>query len=187
MKTVFLDRDGTIVEDKEGYLHEISKLKFLPKAMNGLKILYEAGYALIIITNQSGIARGMYTEQQYQAFKEEMHKRLQEQGIMIKDELFCPHHPEKGVGEYKIDCGCRKPKPGMLEKAITEHSINPKESWTIGDKAADILAGLAANTRTIGIISHEKESGEENLKAAGAEYVCNNLEEAARYILEKDL
>ncbi len=184
IKAVFLDRDNTIIEDK-GYTHKTEDLHFLPKAINGLKILHEAGYLLIIVTNQSGIARGMYTEQQYNEFKENMHAKLLQQGIMIKDEFFCPHHPEKGVGEYKIDCDCRKPKPGMLEKAIQQHNLDRKQSWTIGDKAADIEAGLKAGTRCIGIIS--RESTKEELASAGAEYVCNNLEEAAQYILEKDL
>ena len=184
MKAVFLDRDNTIILDK-GYTHKIEDLHFLPKAIDGLKILHEAGYALIIITNQSGIARGMYTEQQYKEFRDNMHAKLLQQGIMIKDEFFCPHHPEKGIGEYKIDCDCRKPKPGMLEKAIEQQSIDRKKSWTIGDKAADIEAGLAAGTRAIGILS--RESSREELEAAGAEFVCNNLEESAQYILEKDL
>jgi len=184
MKAAFLDRDNTIIQDK-GYTHKKEDMHFLPKAISGLKTLHEAGYLLIIVTNQSGIARGLYTEEQYQAFKAEMHSKLQQQGIMIKDEFFCPHHPEKGVGEYKKDCDCRKPKPGMLEEAIAKHSIDRKKSWTIGDKAADIEAGLAAGTRTIGIIS--RESTKEELASAGAEFVCNNLEEAAHYILEKDL
>src|SRR3989344_4971571 len=169
MKAVFLDRDGTIVEDKEGYLYETSKLQFLPGAIEGLKLLQQAGYALIIITNQSGIARGIYAEKEYLAFRTEMNAGLKKQGVSIKAEFYCPHHPQAAIEKYRKDCLCRKPKPGMLEQAIAMYHIAPEQSWTIGDKGADIQAGLAAGTKAIGIISHEKESGKENSKSAGAE------------------
>ena len=181
MKAVFLDRDGTLVEDKQGYLYEPEKLKFLPGAIQGLKLLQRAGYALIIITNQSGIARGKYGEKDYLAFRQEMHSRLKKQNIKILAEFYCPHHPAAKIEKYRKDCNCRKPKPGMLEQAIAIEHINPEESWTIGDKPADIEAGLKAGTRAIGIIS--RESTEKELASAGAEFTANNLEEAAKYIL----
>lgn len=125
-KAIFLDRDGTINEDKS-FTYQIKDLKFIENSLEGLKKLQKLNFKLIIITNQSGIARGIYTQKDYFTFRDEMHKRLKEQGISIAAEYFCPHHPEKGyageIKKLKINCNCRKPKAGMLEKAAKDFDL----------------------------------------------------------------
>lgn len=142
-KAIFLDRDGTINIDKE-YLHKIQDFEFEPKADEALKILFDLGYILIVVTNQSGIARGYYKEKDVEVLHEELSKILLEKGIKISKFYYCPHHPTKGIGKYKIDCDCRKPNPGMILKGIKDFNIDPCFSYMVGDKISDIEAGIKA-------------------------------------------
>lgn len=137
-KAIFLDRDGTINVDKE-YLNIIEDFEYLPGVIKGLKLLQDAGYKLIIITNQSGIARGYYTEDDFLKLNEWMVKDLKANGISISKVYYCPHHPESKIERYRVDCDCRKPKLGMYKKAIREFDIDLSQSWTIGDKLRDSL------------------------------------------------
>ena len=175
-KAIFLDRDGTINID-EGYVHKIEDLEFIPNVTEGLRRLQKE-YQLIIVSNQTGIGRGYYTEEDYFAFRNEMHKRLKEQGILITAEYFCPHHPEKGIGKYRVYCNCRKPKIGMLEQAAQDFNLNLNECWMIGDNVSDIDAGKNANCRTIHVLTGEKKE-----PIVYADFVAKDLIEAANYIL----
>jgi D,D-heptose 1,7-bisphosphate phosphatase len=179
-KAVFLDRDGTLIEDK-GYVHKIEDLKFLPGVFQALKQLQEE-YKLIIVTNQSGIGRGYYTEKDYFNFREEFTKRLEKQRIRISREYFCPHHAEKGIGKYKIDCNCRKPKTGMIEEATRDFKLDLKKSWIVGDHYSDIVTGKNAGCRTIHVLTgHDKFVKE-------ADYIAKDILEATQFILsQKDL
>ena len=114
-KAIFLDRDGVINEDT-GYTHKVEDLEFVNWAIQGLERMQSLGYKLIIVTNQAGIAKGKFTEEDYFAFRNEMHRRLKEKRVIITAEYFCPHHIGGTIEKYKIDCDCRKPKPGMLEQ-----------------------------------------------------------------------
>ena len=116
-KVIFLDRDGTINVEKS-YLHKWEDFEFEKNAIEGLKELKDLGYEFIVVTNQSGIGRGYYTEEDLINLNNEMTKKLKEFGINILECFYCPHHPEKGIGKYKVDCSCRKPKPGMLLEGI---------------------------------------------------------------------
>lgn len=176
-KMIFLDRDGTVTIDGD-HIHKISDLKFLSGAVEGLRKLQNAGYTFIIITNQAGIGRGLYSEEEYFAFRNEMHKKLREEGILIAAEYFCPHHPEKGIGKYKIECNCRKPKIGMLEQAAKDFNLNLNECWMIGDQTWDIDAGKNAGCKTIHVLT-----GEEINPIVYANFVAKNLVEAANYII----
>ncbi len=178
-KAIFLDRDGTIIEDS-GYVYRIEELKFIQYVTEGLKKLQDTNYKLIIITNQSGIARGLYSEKDYFLFRDEINKKLKEQGILITSEYFCPHHKE-GIGKYRIDCNCRKPKTGMLEQAAKDFNLNLKDCWMIGDKSKDILAGMNAGCRTIHILT-----GKESNPITYADFIAKNLSEAADYIIRTD-
>lgn len=175
-KTVFLDRDGTIILD-QGYTHKIKDLEFLPDSIEGLRKLYDHGYNLIIVTNQAGIAKGKYKEEDYFTFKEEMQKRLKEKGVILTAEYFCPHHLMGVIERYKIDCNCRKPKIGMLEQASKDFGLNLQKCWMIGDKDLDILAGKNAGCKTIHVLTGESDV------VAYADFTANNLFEAANYIL----
>lgn len=136
-KAVFLDRDGTINEDV-GYVHKIEDFKFLPGALEGLKILQDAGYLLIIITNQSGIARGYFSEQEYQVLERYMLGKFQESGIRVAGSYYCPHHPEGKVSGYRCVCSCRKPEVGLFIHAAKEYGIDFSQSFAIGDRLRDL-------------------------------------------------
>ncbi len=174
-KIIFLDRDGTIIEDS-GHIYRLEELRFIPQSIEGLEKLQDVGHNFIILTNQAGIAKGLYHEQDYLIFREEMHKRLRENGIIITAEYFCPHHKD-GIGKYKIDCNCRKPKTGMLEQAAKDFHLNLRECWMIGDKDSDILAGKNAGCKTIHVLT-----GENKTHLDYANFVAKDLVEAADYI-----
>ena len=155
-KAIFLDRDGTINVDKD-YLYKIEDFQFEPKADEALKILYDSGYILIVVTNQSGIARGYYSEEDVEILHQNLLKILQEKGIKISKFYYCPHHPTKGVGKYKTDCECRKPNPGMLLKGIEEFNIDTSLSYMVGDKKSDVDAGLKAGVTSIFLNNGKEE------------------------------
>lgn len=147
-KAIILDRDGTINVEKD-YLHKIEDFEFETGVVEGLKILSNLGYIFIVVTNQSGIARGYYTEEDLQILNDYIGKCLEKEGIKIEKFYYCPHHLEKGIGKYKVDCECRKPKPGMLEEAIKEFNIDRDKSFMIGDNISDIEAGINAKVTPI--------------------------------------
>jgi len=136
-KAVFLDRDGTINVEKN-YLYKIEDFEYITGVPDALKILSDLGYLLVIITNQSGIARGYYTEEDYLRLNDWMIKDLKKRGIKIAGSYYCPHHPEAAVSKYRKLCDCRKPGIAMFEKAIREFDIDPEKSYAIGDKERDL-------------------------------------------------
>lgn len=136
-KAVFLDRDGTINVEKN-YLYKIEDFEFLPGVIDGLRLLQEKGFLLIIITNQSGIARGYYSVEDYQKLNSWMLETLKEQGITISDVYYCPHLPRAVLHEFKKECNCRKPKLGLFNKAVLDHNIDISCSYSIGDKLRDL-------------------------------------------------
>ena len=135
-RAVFLDRDGTINADKN-YLYRAEDFEFLPGAVEALKLLQDSGYLLIIITNQSGIARGYYTEDDFRTLTEWMLGRLKEAGVNIARVYYCPHLPDAKIPEYRKICTCRKPETGLFEQAIRDYDIDMAESYAIGDKMRD--------------------------------------------------
>lgn len=137
-KAVFLDRDGTINVERN-YVSKIEDFEFIPGIFELLRSFQNQGYLLFIVTNQSGIARGYYSEIQFLKLAEWMVEQFQNNGITIAKVYYCPHHPEI-TGE----CNCRKPKPGMILAAIDEFNVNRANSILIGDKKSDILAGEKA-------------------------------------------
>lgn len=122
-KAILLDRDGTINVEKD-YLHKIEDFEFEKNVIEALKIFSDLGYTMAVVTNQSGIARGYYTEDDLQKLNEYIKRELEKHGIVIEKFYYCPHHPEKGIGKYKTVCMCRKPNTGMLEAAIEEFDID---------------------------------------------------------------
>ena len=131
-KAIFLDRDG-VINEEVGFLHQKENIKFYPQAIDALKILSRSAYKIIIITNQAGIGRGLYTEEEYRIFEGEYIDELAKFAKEIRiDKIYhCPHHPAEGIGEYKVDCECRKPKPGMLFQAQKDFNLNLGESYLI--------------------------------------------------------
>ena len=145
-KAVFLDRDGTLNID-HGYVHKIDAFQFIEGSIDALKALKEMGYLLVLVTNQSGIARGYFSEDQFLQLTEWMDWSLADRGVDLDGIYYCPHHPE-GKGEYKEDCECRKPKSGMLLEAIKALRIDPAQSIMVGDKIEDLKAGIGAKVKT---------------------------------------
>lgn len=137
-KAVFLDRDGVINIDK-GYVHKINDFIFIKGIFSLLQYLLKKKYILIIITNQSGIARGIFTKKDYLNLTKWMEKEFKNRNIHIADIYYCPHHPE-----FTGKCTCRKPKAGLIKQAIKKHDINIKQSWIIGNNSTDVLAGNQA-------------------------------------------
>lgn len=141
---IFLDRDGTLNRDK-GYTYKIEDYELLPGVKTGIKKLLDNGYHIVILTSQSGIGRGMYTEADYQKFTKHLLKDLQTDSMEILGIYYCPHHPEEGIHEYKKECNCRKPQPGLLLQAENEHGpFDYEHSWAIGDAVRDLE--MAKNT-----------------------------------------
>ncbi len=157
VQAVFLDRDGTINVEKH-YLHRIEEFEFLPDALHALRLLKEAGFRLILVTNQSGIARGYYTEEDLARLHAWMRQALREQGIELDGVYYCPHHPEAAVPAYRKDCMCRKPGLGLFERAILEHEIDLSRSFCVGDKLRD--CALCASTSCRGFLIGENETDE---------------------------
>ncbi len=177
-KAVFLDRDGTLNYDK-GHTHRIDDFRLIEGVLESLKILNDSGFKLIIVTNQPGVGRGLFSFENYLKFKNYMHEKLKENGITISAEYFCPHHPEHGIGNYKIICDCRKPGIRMFLNAKKDFDLNLKECWMIGDKISDIKAGKNAGCKTIHVLT-----GVEKNPILFADFVAKNLIESAKFILQ---
>lgn len=156
-KAVFLDRDGTINVEKH-YLHKIEDFEFLPGVIDGLKMLQDAGFLLVIITNQSGIGRGYYADDDFHMLNDWMLQTLKNNGVNIAKVYYCPHLPDAKVEAYRKDCECRKPKLGMYEQAIKDLNISLDGSYAIGDKIRD--CAICETTPCKGVLIAENEKVE---------------------------
>lgn len=147
-RVIFLDRDGTLNEEVH-YLHKKEDLRFLDGVPEALRRFKENGYKLVVVTNQAGVARGYYREEDVKALHEYMNGLLRPLGAEIDCFFYCPHHPEYGDGEYRKCCHCRKPDTGMLEQAEQIFNVDKAHSWMIGDKLIDVEAGKNFGVRTV--------------------------------------
>ncbi|MBQ9537058.1 MAG: HAD family hydrolase [Desulfovibrionaceae bacterium] len=174
-KAIFLDRDGTINLDK-GYVYKIEDFVWLPKALDAMKLLACHGFALIIVTNQSGIARKFYTEEDLSILEAYIQKTLKTYNCQITAFYHCPHLPE-----ITGPCHCRKPAPGMLLQAQKDYQLNLKASWLIGDRLSDIKAAQAANVAPIKLGSGTTQD-DQVARDLGIP-ICPDLYAAAKYIV----
>ena len=170
-KAVFLDRDGTINVDY-GYVHQIDDFHFIDGVIDALLQLKKKGYLLVLVTNQSGIARGYFSEEQFLQLTEWFDWSLADRGVDFDGIYYCPHHPE-GQGEYREDCDCRKPKAGMFTQAIADLNIDPAQSIMVGDKLEDLLAAENAGVKTKILVRTGKEVTPQ--AEAKADKVLNSL------------
>ena len=183
-KAIFLDRDGTINVEKD-YIYKSEDLVFEEGTIEALKTFKNLGYILIVISNQSGIARGYFTEEDLNIFNNNMNEILKKNGVEITEFYCCPHHPD-GIGEYKKVCECRKPNNKMIEDAIKKYNIAREKSYMIGDKTSDIRAGLKSNLKTVlvktgyGLKDMEKIDKNETL-------VCENLKDFSEILKREKL
>ncbi len=179
---VFLDRDGTIIEDV-GYLVRLDQIAFFPWSVDAIRAFNQAGLTVVVITNQSAVARGYITE----AFVDETHRaidaRLEAGGARIDAYYHCPHHPDGTIDSYARVCECRKPASGMIDRAVRDLELDPARSFFVGDTWLDVGAGRAAGTRTI-LIRRQPGAREAPPPAdLSADVIVDNLAAAASWIL----
>lgn len=157
MKAVFLDRDGVINRDL-GYVHHWEDFHFLDGSIEALKILTKKKLPIIIITNQSGIARGYFSEQQYNDLMKKFKSVCAELEINILDVFYCPHHPKAKIHKYKTSCDCRKPNPGMIFKAFEKYNLSSNNCFLVGDRLSDLKAGYKAGIQDLTLIKSKTNS-----------------------------
>ena len=182
---VFLDRDGTMIEDV-GYLDSLTQIAFYPWTVDAIRMLNHAGLPVVVITNQAGIARGKFDE----AFVGETHRALDVHlaagGARVDAYYYCPHHPEGIVPSYTRRCDCRKPGHAMIDRAAHDLGLDPARSFMVGDKWLDVQAGRGAGTRTV-LVRTGLGATEEGQRPVGvtADAVVDNLSAAVGWILRK--
>ena len=182
---LFVDRDGTINEDI-GYVSRPEDLIIYPWAAEAIRLVNESGMKAIVITNQSGIARGLYTEETLNHIHGRLREEIARDGAELDGIYYCPHHPRIGDKRYRQICDCRKPHPGMLHRAAREHHIDLTRSFVIGDKSSDM--NLATNSGAKGVLvltGYGRETQEDRERwPCDPVLVADNLLEAVRLILD---
>jgi D-glycero-D-manno-heptose 1,7-bisphosphate phosphatase len=183
---VFLDRDGTLNEDV-GYLSELSHLTLFPWAIDAVRLLNQAGYVVVVVTNQGGIGRKMIRPEFVGELHAEMARRLAAGGARVDGWYSCPHHPDALIDELRVECSCRKPKPGMAEQAARELGIDLTRSWVIGDKWLDVQLGHRIGGRGI-LVRTGWGALEEAVRPEGqaVDAICDTLAGAVAHLLHVD-
>ena len=179
-KVAFLDRDGVINLDR-AYVHKWEEFEFVPGAVDAMRRLREAGYALVVVTNQSGLARGMYSEAEYQALTNAMCSALALAGAEVEAVYHCPHHPKGQVAEWAVECDCRKPAPGMILRAAKELGVSLANSFLVGDKPSDIEAARAAGVGRAYIV--QSDNAESSGGHAQADAAFRDLADCVAHLL----
>ncbi|MGI8967455.1 MAG: D-glycero-alpha-D-manno-heptose-1,7-bisphosphate 7-phosphatase [Limisphaerales bacterium] len=186
-RTVFLDRDGVLIEEVH-LLTRPEQIRVLPGVAEALQKLKTAGFYLIVVSNQTVISRGLATESEVKAINSHMEELLENASLL--DAIYiCPHHPNATLASYRSNCHCRKPHPGLLLRAAEEHAINLTRSFMIGDRMTDIIAGARAGCRTILVhtgnhLAPPIETAEPLDETICPDHVCADLKAAAQWILE---
>ncbi|GAA4931684.1 HAD family hydrolase [Mucilaginibacter defluvii] len=180
-KAVFLDKDGTLIPDIP-YNVDPQLITLQADGVAGLKKLQDAGYLLIIISNQSGVARGLFEEDKLKAVENRLTELLAAHLISLNGFYYCPHHPDGTSSGYNLDCDCRKPAPGMLLAAAIDHNIDIKQSWMIGDILNDVEAGKRAGCQAI-LIDNGNETEWLTGLMRNPDFTCININQAADFIL----
>jgi D-glycero-D-manno-heptose 1,7-bisphosphate phosphatase len=187
-KPVFLDRDGVLIEDV-GPLTAAREIRVLPGVVEALQLLHGAGCALVVISNQTVVARGLLDESGVRSLHREVEQALCAAGAPQLDGFyFCPHHPEADRDEYRRDCDCRKPAPGLIERACAEHGFDARAGVMVGDRPSDVVAGARAGCRTVWVESGRHRDAPivvpGGFEPAAADHRCADLLTAARWIVE---
>lgn len=175
VKAVFLDRDGTLIYNRH-YLKDPAGVEPIPGAIDGCLALQKAGFILIIITNQSGIGRGLLSESDFMDCEAQLERIFGDRGVYFSGHYFCPHHPKEARSDYLVACDCRKPAPGLILKATSHFSVDVSGSFMVGDNVSDVEAGTAAGCRSL-LLSDSTE-------ATSAVFQSSSFIEIAEHILE---
>lgn len=181
MKAVFLDRDGTVTVER-GYVTVPEMIELIPGAAAAILRLKEGGWKVFVVTNQACVAKGMISEEELGMIHFRLVSMLGAEGAEVDGIYTCPHHPEGAVPELAVDCDCRKPRPGLLERAASEHDLDLSRCVMIGDSLRDLQAGQAAGARSILVRTGlGKSVGDEH----GAVHVAEDLSGAVDWILRE--
>jgi D-glycero-D-manno-heptose 1,7-bisphosphate phosphatase len=180
---VFIDRDGTINVDVD-FLSSPSQLQLIPRSAEAIRELNEMNIPIVVITNQSGIARGIFTEEDLHAIHKELDNRLAEVGAKVLAYHYCPHHPSDGIPPYVTECECRKPKAGMLIDAKEKFGFDLKRSFIVGDKCVDVQTGKAVLATSIQVATGYGTK-ERELCQNECDYFASNLYDAVQFIKKK--
>ncbi|HZE98902.1 MAG TPA: HAD family hydrolase [Planctomycetota bacterium] len=180
MKAVFLDRDGTLIVER-GYITVPEGVELIPGAAAAVTQLRKAGWKVFVVTNQGSVAKGMITEEELGLIHFRMISLLAEQGAELDGIYYCPHHPDGDQIQYSVECDCRKPRPGMLERAASEHGLDLDACVMIGDTVRDIEAGHSTGGKAVLVLTgHGPDSVQEE---HGADHVADDLAAAALWLL----
>jgi D-glycero-D-manno-heptose 1,7-bisphosphate phosphatase len=179
---VFVDRDGTLIRDV-GYLCRGEQLEILPQVPQALRLLRRKGYRIVVITNQSAIARGQLTEEALARIHQELFNRLARMGAEVDGVYYCPHHPTEGLPPYRVDCQCRKPNTGMIARAAADLGLAPSRSYVVGDQTIDMEAAARSGARGVWI---RRYSEARNDLPRGVVRVVSDLWEAACWLAPAD-
>jgi D-glycero-D-manno-heptose 1,7-bisphosphate phosphatase len=186
-RAVFLDRDGTINKEV-GYLDDPERFELLPGAGRAIARLNRAGLPVVVVSNQSGVARGYFSIDILTAIDWKMADLLARDGASLEGVYYCPHHPEAELLEYRQECTCRKPKPGLIQMASDDLDLSPADSFVIGDKLADVQAGQALGARSILLLSGYGRAELRKLEASRdkrPDHVARDLVAATDWVLDK--
>lgn len=179
---IFFDRDGTLNTEVD-FLSRPEELELIPHAARAIREANECGVKVFIITNQSGIARGLFSETDLAAVHKRLLALLAREGAHVDGIYFCPHHPDYGTPRYRKLCSCRKPKPGMLRKAVKEHGVRLRDSFVIGDRCVDMEAGRAAGCGTALVLTgYGSVERDECVKKGKVDFVAGDVYEAWRQV-----
>jgi D-glycero-D-manno-heptose 1,7-bisphosphate phosphatase len=184
-RAVFMDRDGTISEEI-GYVNHPSRYRVFPYAARAVRLLNEAGWLAILVTNQAGVARGYFTEDMIGAVHDRLKQELARGEARLDAIYYCAHHPSVGEPPYRLDCDCRKPKPGLIQRAAADFQIDLAGSWMIGDRYSDIEMARNAGVRSAFVMSGYGRGEWEYQRAAWKrepDLVAEDLLEAVREIV----
>jgi len=185
---VFLDRDGTINEQM-GYINHLSRFHLLPGVGQAIRTLNQFGLPVVVVTNQSGLARGYFPESLLDAVHAEMRRLLALDGARINGLYVCPHHPEAKEERYRLACACRKPKTGLLEQAAAEMGLDLRRSYVVGDRWSDLRCGAAVGAATILVLTGYGRGDAAYIgpgQAVQPDYVAEDLTAAVRWILARE-
>jgi D-glycero-D-manno-heptose 1,7-bisphosphate phosphatase len=186
-RAVFFDRDGTLNEEV-GYVNHLERFLLFPFAGSAVRAVNEAGLLAIVVTNQSGVARGLFSESLVEQIHRRLSRNIRGEGGKLDGIYYCPHHPQARVGKYRAECACRKPSPGMLEQAAEKFGINLAKSFVVGDRYVDVVMARRAGAQSVLVLTGYGQGEWEYQRGSWQEqpdHVAANVYEAVRWILRK--
>lgn len=186
-RAVFLDRDGTIIEERE-FIKSPKGVSFIPGVFKALKTLRESGFKLVVVSNQSGVARGILTKEMVKNVNRFVQEKFAKNKIILDEFYYCPHHPRIGNSSYTKICNCRKPKSGMVARAKKKFNLDLKKSFVIGDRISDVLLGKNIKAKSILVLTGYGKNELVNLKKSKLnkpDFIARDIREATKWVVKK--